>query len=80
MQDVGEIVVEPLLRNVAEFSVLVLDSPGGPRASLPQEIRMRPVEEDFIDAQLQIRRFLTRIKVCLHWGLKESLTVLGSIL
>lgn len=63
MQDVEDIVVEPLLRNVAEFSVLVLDSPGGPRASLAQEIQIRTVDEDFIDAELQMERFFARVKV-----------------
>lgn len=63
-------VVEPLLRNVAEFSVLVVDTPHGPRASMPLEIELSEPAEDFMDAELEMQRFFIKLQV---WLLSATL-------
>ena len=58
-------VVEPLLRHAVEYSVLVLDTEAGPIASLPLEIQIQDPDEIFLDAQLEVTRFGSRIKVAI---------------
>lgn len=62
-QGATEVVVEPLLRDVVEFSTLVLGTEDGPVASLPLEIKLQDPDEMFVDAEMEVSRFLTRVKV-----------------
>lgn len=62
-QEIDEVVAEPLLRNAVEFSVLVVDTPAGPRSSMPLEIEHVDVREDFVDAHLERERFFGKLMV-----------------
>ena len=55
--------VEPLLRDTIEFSALVLGSEEGPVASMPLQVKIQDPDEIFIDAQLEVQRFFSRVKV-----------------
>lgn len=63
MQGHRELVVEPLVRNMMEFSVTVIDTPAGPRAFMPLEIEIDDPEVDFIDADLQVQKFFATVEV-----------------
>ena len=63
MQGHVEIVVEPLLRNIMEFSVTVIDTPDGPRAFMPLEIEVDDPELDFMDFDLEVQKFFATTEV-----------------
>ena len=63
MQGAAEVVAEPLLSDVVEFSTLVIGTDDGPVASMPLQIQIQDSDEIFIDAELEIERFFTRVKV-----------------
>lgn len=55
--------LEPLMRGAVEFSVLVIETPEGPRASLPLEIEHYDLREDFLEHRLEIERFFGKLMV-----------------
>lgn len=83
LQGMEEIVVEPLLRDILEFSTLVVGTQEGPVASMPLQIRIYDSEEMFIDAELELQRFLNRVKVrtqCIRIVIRPGLSCLSNSL
>jgi len=52
-----QVVVQPYLNDALEFSVCVIDTPGGPVALPPTEIELMPHEDDAWEAEELRRRF-----------------------
>ena len=58
--------MEPLVCGGVEFSVLVVDTPAGPQATMPLEVELYNVDEAIIDADLEVERFFAKLEVGWH--------------